>query len=868
MPSTAFFCFEEYSFFTIINTNKFKNMKKSTLWSLALVALTLVSQGLRAQDCQFTPELFPGQAADRTAHEVNATATVGEGGFNNSQVGYLNAESVQTSNEAVVWASGRGAYFVGAGTADVTYSEHNRLDNCDSYHTIHYTVAKGTPVARFMMNGQEVTEYTAAFITGGGGAEGGIGEDGSVGGSSSGSTIRTPNYSLTIMSFNSGRISWATQAVSPTEITFASSNPAVATIDATGKVTVIGLGETTISFSWPGNDNWNGASASYVLKVKKPSSFYFSPMTVMDSVNEVTQRLPTMIYETVTITNWVSSNPDVATVDNQGNVTMLAEGNAQITATFEENDEYVGHSASYYLQVVKRQPMIRFASDFAETELGIPFTPVELINPFNVPINFWVSTDPTVADISIDGTTITPHKLGTTTIRATISNNPVYANAQAFYDLYVTTSGVTVMGVLITSENANDVLGNGKVSFDREHRILYLNDWYADVTGLSADIKANVILAERDITIILQGNCTITGAECCIAAPSSGLVIRSESKQDSLTLEANASTSAMAIRAAAIKVHEAKLFATGQNAAILCNLLSVTKNSEADPKFGHVHAKALGIGGIAIHCQVFEKGGKDVGRVDVLTPYVFWDETKKGFFNIKGVQEGGAAGKEVWEVEIGKIPLVVPEDEVTTISFTETDPDGNENVIFSADASNTFDDVTKQLVITTTLDEQVVADALDALVPGSSAWMALLPGSLTFDIPAGEGDIKVQCQTFPGYQLNLQIQGQAAVSITQMTPGEAIVHYNVANPVHVVIYLHANGGSTAPARIATRMEDAVTAGAYIQAVTIQPANAPLQPTAIDQVATPSNGSEKILRNGQLLILRDGKIFNAQGAQVR
>jgi hypothetical protein len=324
----------------------------------------------------------------------------------------------------------------------------------------------------------------------------------------------------------------------------------------------------------------------------------------------------------------------------------------------------------------------------------------------------------------------------------------------------------------------------------------------------------------------------------------------------------------MAIRATAIKVHEAKLFATGQNAAILCNLLSVTKNSEADPKFGHVHAKALGIGGIAIHCQVFEKGGKDVGRVDVLTPYVFWDETKKGFFNIKGVQEGGAAGKEVWEVEIGKIPLVVPEDEVTTISFTETDPDGNENVIFSADAANTFDDVTKQLVITTTLDEQAVADALDALVPGSSAWMALLPGSLTFDIPAGEGNIKVQCMTLGGYELRLKIEGKASVSITQAELGWATVHYNVANPVHVVIYLHANGGSMAPARIATRMEDAVTAGAYIQAVTIQPANAPLQPTAIDQVATPSNGSEKIIRNGQLLILRDGKIFNAQGVQVR
>lgn len=43
----------------------FKYMKKSTLWSMALVALTLVSQGLRAQDCAFTPAIFPGQAADR-----------------------------------------------------------------------------------------------------------------------------------------------------------------------------------------------------------------------------------------------------------------------------------------------------------------------------------------------------------------------------------------------------------------------------------------------------------------------------------------------------------------------------------------------------------------------------------------------------------------------------------------------------------------------------------------------------------------------------------------------------------------------------------------------------------------------------------
>ena len=220
------------------------------------------------------------------------------------------------------------------------------------------------------------------------------------------------------------------------------------------------------------------------------------------------------------------------------------------------------------------------------------------------------------------------------------------------------------------------------------------------------------------------------------------------------------------------------------------------------------------------------------------------------------------------DVEIGKAPVVVPEDEVTTIDFTQTDPEGNESVIFNATVENTFNEETGQLEISTSLSDEQVATALETLIPGSSAWLEVLPGALTFDIPAGEGDIKIQCMTLGGYQLKLKIDGKESVSIEQAELGWAIVHYNVENPVHVVIYLHANGGSTAPARIATRMEDAVTAGAYIQAVTIQPANAPQQPTAIDQVATPSNGSEKILRNGQLFILRDGKIFNAQGAQMR
>ena len=171
--------------------------------------------------------------------------------------------------------------------------------------------------------------------------------------------------------------------------------------------------------------------------------------------------------------------------------------------------------------------------------------------------------------------------------------------------------------------------------------------------------------------------------------------------------------------------------------------------------------------------------------------------------------------------------------------------------------------------ISTSLTDEQVATALETLIPGSSAWLENLPGALTFDIPAGAGDIKVQCMTVPGYELKLKIEGTASISITQAELGWAIVHYDVTEPVHVVIYLHAiSGGSSAPARIATRMEDAVTAGAYIQAVIIQPANAPGYATSIENVVNEKAGTQKVLLNGQLMIIRDGKAFNAQGAQVQ
>ncbi len=61
---------------------------------------------------------------------------------------------------------------------------------------------------------------------------------------------------------------------------------------------------------------------------------------------------PELTKATDAAITWKSSVPEVATVDENGNVEILAIGVTEITATAAENDSYYGGSASYTLEVI------------------------------------------------------------------------------------------------------------------------------------------------------------------------------------------------------------------------------------------------------------------------------------------------------------------------------------------------------------------------------------------------------------------------------------------------------------------------------------------------------------------------------------
>lgn len=139
-------------------------------------------------------------------------------------------------------------------------------------------------------------------------------------------------------------------------ITWTSSNEAVATVDESGKVTVIAVGETTITASFAGDNVYKKASASYTLTVqdsRQVLNLSFDQTSVTVNKDEKVAA-PTLSGNTGNGTvTYASSNETIATVDPAtGEVTGIAEGETTITATVAEVTGYMGGTATFTVTVV------------------------------------------------------------------------------------------------------------------------------------------------------------------------------------------------------------------------------------------------------------------------------------------------------------------------------------------------------------------------------------------------------------------------------------------------------------------------------------------------------------------------------------
>lgn len=168
-------------------------------------------------------------------------------------------------------------------------------------------------------------------------------------------------------------------------------------------------------------------------------------------------------------------------------------------------------------------------------------------------------------------------------------------------------------------------------------------------------------------------------------------------------------------------------------------------------------------------------------------------------------------------------PLVQPiaNNTETSFDFGYTTPGANAELIFSSTANDTYNSTSGQLEISTTLNPSQVETFIDRNAAGTEAWLNELHGSLTVNLPAGQGTLFINCYADPNFVFKVKIRGKEAVTISQTAMGIAQVDFDLVEPTAVIIYLTGAGGY-APAPKRAPAAKAESAKGFIKSISIAP----------------------------------------------
>lgn len=148
---------------------------------------------------------------------------------------------------------------------------------------------------------------------------------------------------------------------------------------------------------------------------------------------------------------WSSDNEKVATVDENGIVTGVAAGKANITAKFAGDDTYKTSTASYEI-IVKGAPSLSFPQTSYTVEMSDVFSTPKLEGLPEGVTPVYTSSNTEVATVNTATGEVKIVGVGTTTITVTSPNTDIYEGATTSYELNVK-AGIYKVEFDFTSNN-------------------------------------------------------------------------------------------------------------------------------------------------------------------------------------------------------------------------------------------------------------------------------------------------------------------------------------------------------------------------------------------------------------------------------
>lgn len=298
-------------------------------------------------------------------------------------------------------------------------------------------------------------------------------------------------------------------------LVWSSSDDAVATVDETGKVTAVGAGTAEITVALEDGN----ISSTCEVKVVVPAEGVTAPETLNLEVNgkntaQLEVKATPEDATDVTIT-YESSNPEVATVDENGVVTAVANGEADITVTMTQKLE----SDKTATPVAESEPAeSATAESVSESEVA-SVTSDATSEPESVPASD-SSSSSEVEDAEVEAPVVDEDAIVMTATTHVVVTTKVESLAFDKGEGTLTTGNSTTMKVTVLPESAGDQTITWKSSdesvatIDADGKVKAVKAGTATITASIGDVSAEYALTVRDVTCSYCGKTGHTSSNC------------------------------------------------------------------------------------------------------------------------------------------------------------------------------------------------------------------------------------------------------------------------------------------------------------------------------------------------------------------
>ena len=288
-------------------------------------------------------------------------------------------------------------------------------------------------------------------------------------------------------------------------VTWTSSDPAVATVDATGLVTAVAAGTATVTATTNDGSNLTAACAVTVKPAVVPAtSVTLNETTAEVTVGETLQLTATVLPEDATdqSVTWSSIDEGVATVDETGKVTAVAPGTATITATTNDGSNLSAACTVTVKPAVVPATSVTLNETTAEVTVGETLQLTATVAPENAsnPTVTWSSSDDAIATVDANGL-VTAVAAGTAIITASTTDG---SNLSASCEVTVKQLAVS----LTLDKTAAEVTVGETLLLNAT--VLPDNTSNPAVTWSSSNDAVATVDANGLVTAVASGTATIT----------------------------------------------------------------------------------------------------------------------------------------------------------------------------------------------------------------------------------------------------------------------------------------------------------------------------------------------------------------------